>query len=111
MTCTARYVLFLNPDTEIVDGTFGELVAALDARPDVGMAGVKQLTGDGTLWPTIRYFPSVRRALGEALGSERWPRAVGAGRASASSTSPSTRPRSRATGPRGRSCSAGARRC
>ena len=32
-TCAARYVLFLNPDTEIVDGTFGELVAALDARP------------------------------------------------------------------------------
>ena len=54
-----RYVLFLNPDTEIVDGTFGELVAAIDARPDVGLAGVKQLTGDGTLWPTIRYFPSV----------------------------------------------------
>jgi len=71
-TCSARYVLFLNPDTEIVDGTFGELAAALDARPDVGMAGVRQLTGDGTLWPTIRYFPSVRRALGEAFGSERW---------------------------------------
>ena len=69
----ARYVLFLNPDTEIVDGTFGELAAALDARPDVGMAGVRQLTGDGTLWPTIRHFPSVRRALGEAFGSERWP--------------------------------------
>jgi GT2 family glycosyltransferase len=73
MTCSARYVLFLNPDTEIVDGTFGELVAALDARPDVGLAGVRQLTADGTLWPTIRYFPSIFRALGEALGSERWP--------------------------------------
>ena len=38
MTCDARYVLFLNPDTEIVDGTFADLVAALDARPD-GWAG------------------------------------------------------------------------
>jgi N-acetylglucosaminyl-diphospho-decaprenol L-rhamnosyltransferase len=74
MTSNARYVLFLNPDTEIVEGTFGELVAAMDARPDVGLAGVKQLTGDGTLWPTIRYFPSVGRAVGEALVSERWPR-------------------------------------
>jgi GT2 family glycosyltransferase len=72
MTCSARYVLFLNPDTEIVDGTFGELVAALDARADVGMAGVRQLTADGTLWPTIRYFPSVSRALGDAFASERW---------------------------------------
>jgi GT2 family glycosyltransferase len=74
MTCTARYVLFLNPDTEILDGTFGELAAALDERPDVGMAGVKQLTADGTLWPTIRYFPSISRALGEAFASERWTR-------------------------------------
>jgi N-acetylglucosaminyl-diphospho-decaprenol L-rhamnosyltransferase len=73
MTAAARYVLFLNPDTEIVDGTFAGLVSALDARPDVGLAGVRQLTADGTLWPTIRYFPSVTRALGEALCSERWP--------------------------------------
>jgi N-acetylglucosaminyl-diphospho-decaprenol L-rhamnosyltransferase len=76
MTCSARYVLFLNPDTEIVEGTFGELAAALDERADVGMAGVRQLTADGTLWPTIRYFPSVARALGEAFASERWPMRV-----------------------------------
>jgi N-acetylglucosaminyl-diphospho-decaprenol L-rhamnosyltransferase len=74
MTSNARYVLFLNPDTEIVEGTFAQLVAAMDARPDVGLAGVRQLTGDGTLWPTIRYFPSVGRAVCEALVSERWPR-------------------------------------
>lgn len=72
-SCEARYVLFLNPDTEIVSGDFGELVAAMDARPEVGLVGVRQLTGDGTLWPTIRYFPSPARALGEALASERWP--------------------------------------
>ena len=73
MSGMGRYVLYLNPDTEIMQGTFGELVATLDRRPDVGLAGVRQLTGDGTLWPTIRYFPSVTRALGDALASERWP--------------------------------------
>jgi N-acetylglucosaminyl-diphospho-decaprenol L-rhamnosyltransferase len=73
MTCSARYVLFLNPDTEIVDGDFGELVDALDQRPDVGLAGVRQLTGDGELHPTIRRFPNAVRAIGDALGSERWP--------------------------------------
>jgi N-acetylglucosaminyl-diphospho-decaprenol L-rhamnosyltransferase len=72
-TCGARYFLFLNPDTEIVSGTFGDLVAAMDERPQVGLVGVRQLTADGTLWPTIRYFPSLSRALGEALASERWP--------------------------------------
>jgi GT2 family glycosyltransferase len=69
----ARYVLLLNPDTEVLAGTFGELVARLDARPEVGLAGVRQITADGTLWPTIRRFPNAGRALGEALFSERWP--------------------------------------
>jgi GT2 family glycosyltransferase len=73
ITTDARYVLFLNPDTEIVEGTFGELLATLDARPSVGLAGVRQLTGDGELFPTIRRFPTVSRTLGQALWSERWP--------------------------------------
>jgi len=73
LTCTARYVLFLNPDTEIRAGTFGELVAAMDTSPEVGLIGVRQVSPDGVLWPTIRRFPSVMRALGEALASERWP--------------------------------------
>ena len=73
MTCDARYVLFLNPDTEIKTGTFGELVATLDERPDVGLAGVRQVDGAGELALTIRRFPSVTRAVGDALSSERWP--------------------------------------
>ena len=73
MTTNARYVLFLNPDTEIVHGTFEELVRAMDERPSVGLAGVKQVLGDGTLAPTIRRFPTALRAFGEALGSERLP--------------------------------------
>ena len=72
-TTDARYVLFLNPDTEVVQGTFGELVDELDRRPDVGLIGVRQLTPDGELFPTIRRFPSAARALGDALRSERWP--------------------------------------
>jgi N-acetylglucosaminyl-diphospho-decaprenol L-rhamnosyltransferase len=69
----ARYLLMLNPDTEVIDGDFGELVDMLDARPQVGLVGVRQVTADGELWPTIRRFPSPSRALGEALRSERWP--------------------------------------
>lgn len=69
----ARYGLFLNPDTEIIDGTFEALVAAMDARPQVGLAGVRQVTADGQLYPSIRRFPNAARSLGEALGSERWP--------------------------------------
>ena len=73
MTTSSRYVLFLNPDTEIVEGSFAELVRMLDARPGVGLVGVKQLAGDGELYPTIRHFPNVLRALGQGLLSERFP--------------------------------------
>jgi N-acetylglucosaminyl-diphospho-decaprenol L-rhamnosyltransferase len=77
MTCDARYVLFLNPDTEVVDGHFAELLAAMDERPSVGLAGVRQLLPDGTLYPPIRRFPSAIRAFAEALGSERLPLRAG----------------------------------
>jgi N-acetylglucosaminyl-diphospho-decaprenol L-rhamnosyltransferase len=73
MTTDARYVLFLNPDTEVVAGTLQELVEALDERPSVGLAGVRQITADGELFPTIRRFPNAVRAYAEALSSEKFP--------------------------------------
>jgi GT2 family glycosyltransferase len=72
MTSSARYALCLNPDTEIVEGTFGELVELLDRRPEIGLLGVKQLDGDGELYPTVRRFPTPARALAEAFTAERW---------------------------------------
>jgi N-acetylglucosaminyl-diphospho-decaprenol L-rhamnosyltransferase len=77
MTTDARYVLFLNPDTEILSGTFEELVRYMDARPEVGLAGARQVTADGALFPTIRRFPNALRLLGDALGAERLPHRPG----------------------------------
>jgi N-acetylglucosaminyl-diphospho-decaprenol L-rhamnosyltransferase len=74
MTCNARYVLFLNPDTEILDGTFAELVRMMDERPHVGLVGARQITGQGRLDRTIRRFPNALRAVGDALWAERLPR-------------------------------------
>lgn len=72
MTCTAPYALCLNPDTEIIEGSFGELVEMLDSRPDIGFLGVKQLASDGSLYPSVRRFPTAKRALAEAFVPERW---------------------------------------
>ena len=47
MTVNARYVLFLNPDTEVVEGTFAALLGRIDELPDVGLAGCRQLAADG----------------------------------------------------------------
>jgi len=72
-TADARYVLFLNPDTEFLEGNLAELVAALDRRQDVGLAGARQVGTDGALTPSIRRFPSAANMFAEALGIERVP--------------------------------------
>jgi N-acetylglucosaminyl-diphospho-decaprenol L-rhamnosyltransferase len=71
MTCDARYVLFLNPDTEILEGSLSDLVRRLDARPSLGLVGVRQLDAEGRLDMTIRRFPNALRAFGDALSAER----------------------------------------
>jgi GT2 family glycosyltransferase len=68
-----RYVLLLNPDVEVRAGTFAELITALDARPDVGIASVVQEGSDGELQFSMRRFPSPLRDLGESLFAARWP--------------------------------------
>jgi GT2 family glycosyltransferase len=72
MTVDARYVLFLNPDTEILSGTFEDMVRRMDAAPEVGMAGVQQYC-QGRLYPSMRRYPNALRMLMEAIGSERLP--------------------------------------
>ena len=72
MTCNARYVLILNPDTEILEGTFAELVRLMDERPTVGLVGCRQIIAeDNSLCSTGRYFPNALRAFGDAMSAER----------------------------------------
>ena len=71
-----RYVLLLNPDMEVRSGTLAELVAAMDERPEVGVASVIQLWPEGGVQRTIRRFPSPARQIGEALSLQRVPALV-----------------------------------
>jgi GT2 family glycosyltransferase len=70
-TTDARYVLYLNADTEITEGTLEALLAAMDERPSVGLAGVRQRTQHGAVYPTMRRFASPQRRLAEAFWCER----------------------------------------
>jgi GT2 family glycosyltransferase len=70
--CRGRYVLALNPDTEVRWGRFGALVAAMDADPGIGAASVIQEESDGS-FQSIRRDPSVLRALGEAVWLRKLP--------------------------------------
>lgn len=70
---SARYVLFLNPDTTFVAGQLDGLVMTLDRRVDIGLVGVRQLRVDGKLAPSIRRYPAVRHTLAGACGVEYVP--------------------------------------
>jgi N-acetylglucosaminyl-diphospho-decaprenol L-rhamnosyltransferase len=72
-TVDTDWILLLNPDTEILEGSFADIVTRLGSRPTVGLVGVRQVTSNGQLFPTIRRFPNAIRSLFEAVGSERFP--------------------------------------
>jgi len=59
-----QYVLFLNPDTELLPGSMKFLIDFMDLNPDAGAAGAKLLNPDGTL--QISVYP------GLSLAREFW---------------------------------------
>ncbi len=61
-----RYVLLLNPDTEVVGDALETMVAFADAHPDVGVVGPQLLNPDGTVQSSRRRFPTLATALFES---------------------------------------------
>jgi hypothetical protein len=55
---TARYVLFLNPDTESPSESLVRLVALADERPKAGILGPKLVYPDGRTQASVRRFPA-----------------------------------------------------
>lgn len=58
-----RYILLLNPDTEILDDALVQCVKFLEKNPSVGIVGPQILNSDGTLRPAKRHFPSLKHEL------------------------------------------------
>ncbi|MEM6271478.1 MAG: glycosyltransferase [Bacteroidota bacterium] len=52
-----EYVLLLNPDTIVEEGTFRKCLEFMDAHPEAGALGVKMLDGEG------RFLPESKRGL------------------------------------------------
>jgi N-acetylglucosaminyl-diphospho-decaprenol L-rhamnosyltransferase len=59
----SRYVLVLNPDTEILPGAIRRLIAWADANPRCGIAGPRLLEADGRVQRSRRRFPTVGGTL------------------------------------------------
>ncbi|HZU10227.1 MAG TPA: glycosyltransferase family 2 protein [Pseudacidobacterium sp.] len=59
-----RYVLFLNPDTELLPGALRELMDALDASPAAALIGAQLLNSDLSLQDScIQRFPTILNQL------------------------------------------------
>ena len=73
-----RYVLFLNPDTVLIDGTLACLVAFVRRNPPAKIWGVRTTFADGTVNATsCRRRPTLWRLLCAATGLDtRFPRSA-----------------------------------
>jgi GT2 family glycosyltransferase len=56
-SANARYLLFVDPGLELCEGSLSTLVARLDARPEVGLAGVRRVRSNGSTAPGMRRYP------------------------------------------------------
>jgi len=73
---TGRNLLFLNPDTELIEDSISVLSSRLDCLPFAGAVGCKLLNSDGTLQTScIQAFPTViNQFLDSDFLRERFPR-------------------------------------
>ncbi len=66
------YVLFLNPDTEVIGDALAIMIRYLDAHPAVGVVGPQLRYPDGTVQPSRRRFPTLATAFFESTLLQRW---------------------------------------
>lgn len=66
-----EYVLILNPDTIIHEGTLDKLTRFADQHPEAGAFGCKVLNTDGSYQESGRPFPTFRGEWVRALGLKR----------------------------------------
>ncbi len=60
---SGRYVLLLNPDTQVKNGAIRQLVSFMDECSNAGVAGAQLLNGDGSKQNSIANFPSLTTEL------------------------------------------------
>ena len=70
-----RYVVLLNPDAFLGEGSLARVMARMDATPGAGLAGGRLLDRNGKLEPSGRLFPSLFNELLVRSGlAARFPR-------------------------------------
>ena len=67
-----RYLLLLNPDTEIVGDALVTMLRYMEANPEIGALGPKLVNPDGSIQPSRRRFPTFATALVESTVVQEW---------------------------------------
>jgi N-acetylglucosaminyl-diphospho-decaprenol L-rhamnosyltransferase len=67
-----RYLLLLNPDTEIVGDALGAMIGYAQANGEVGALGPRLLNPDGSPQSSRRRFPTLSTALVESTVVQEW---------------------------------------
>jgi len=60
---SGRYLLLLNPDTQVKNGAIERLMLFMKVNPDIGIAGAPLLNPDGSKQNSIANFPSLATEL------------------------------------------------
>ena len=65
----SKYIYFLNPDTEVKEGSFDAIIEFMESNPEVGLAGTRILNPDGSSQSSVeRRYPGQRHSKGELYG-------------------------------------------
>jgi N-acetylglucosaminyl-diphospho-decaprenol L-rhamnosyltransferase len=67
-----RYLLLLNPDTEVVGDALATMLRYMDDHPQAGALGPQLLFPDGRRQPSRRRFPTFATALVESTVLQEW---------------------------------------
>ncbi len=69
-----KYILILNPDSEVLPGTLSEMHNFLEYNYGVALVGPKIIYPDGSLQPSVRTFPTLGSQVAVLLKlSKIWP--------------------------------------
>jgi GT2 family glycosyltransferase len=72
-TATGAYLLFLNPDTEVIDDAVPKMVHSIRSLPQAGCIGCRLLNSDGTLQTScIQAFPTILSQIFDADCFRSW---------------------------------------
>lgn len=74
LLCSSEYVVFFNPDAQVLPDTLPKIAKCLGAPPgQIGIVGPQNLNVDGSIARSCARFPSVGSYLMDGLGLTRLP--------------------------------------